>query len=243
MLIEVVLIFGAALVVTENCGQVTPWLGSCEASVAPDGEQVVLEGEQSNGSGGGNGGANTPQPEPVDPDDEACGIRIDVCQITVTAPVTLADIAAFRPSTASHGMQPDGWAVIGLPTNFYSSGSAVIDTGTLLGQPAEVRFTPVGWSWNYGDGSSSTTATPGRRWTASTEFSPSATTHVFEQRGTYTITLTVQYRAEWRVAGGPWVAVSGILSLPAPPQQVLVTGARTVLVDEDCVANPAGPGC
>ena len=241
MLIEILVAFAFA---AASCSNMEIQAGQCTVSGAVDGDEVQLEAEQSTGTGtGSQGSGDQPADPPVDPIDAACGVRIDVCQITVTTPVTLADIAAFRPGTASHGMQPNGWAVIGLPTNFFSNGGAQIDTGTLLGQSAEVRFTPVGWAWNYGDGTSRTAASPGQRWSADAEFEPTATTHVFEQRGTYTVTLTVRYRAEWRVAGGSWVPISGILSLPAPPQQVLVTGARTVLVDEDCRANPTGPGC
>lgn len=242
MLVE--LLFVIASLTSSECSAGAALTGECatvSAEVTDD--RVELEANTSSGSNGNQGSGDQPADPPVDPVDAACGVFIDICQITVTTPVTLADIAAFRPGTASHGMQPNGWAVIGLPTNFFSNGGAQIDTGTLLGQSAEVRFTPVGWAWNYGDGTSRTAASPGQRWSADAEFEPTATTHVFEQRGTYTVTLTVRYRAEWRVAGGSWVPISGILSLPAPPQQVLVTGARTVLVDEDCRANPTGPGC
>lgn len=240
MLIEAVML---SLLLSGFCEDGDRDAGQCSINGSIDNNEVILEGEQSDGGGDGSS-----QPGPAEPGLESRCTEADL-PTSCDAPtrerpdplVTMSDIAAFRPTAASHGMEPNGWAVIGLPANFFSSGSPVIRSGTLLGGPAEVRFTPVSWSWDYGDGSRRTTATPGRAWR--TEFDETATTHVFEQRGTYVVTLVVQYRAEWRVAGGPWVPVSGILSLPAPPQRVLVIGARTVLVDKDCNENPVGPGC
>jgi hypothetical protein len=239
MLIEMMI--ALAFLTSSACDTLLATADACDYKASTDGTDVYLEGTieapgGGSGSGSSSGGGDTSTSEPACPDPRS----LRDC-FTVTGPVTMSDIAAFRPTAASHGMEPNGWAVIGLPTNFFSSGSPVIRSGTLLGGPAEVRFTPVSWSWDYGDGSRRTTATPGRAWR--TEFDETATTHVFEERGTYVVTLVVQYRAEWRVAGGSWVPVSGILSLPAPQQRVLVVGARTVLVDEDCNENPEGPGC
>jgi len=165
------------------------------------------------------------------------------CIVTVTGPLTLQDIAAFRPTAASHTMQPNGWAVRGLDANFLSSGASDVQGGTLLGQSAEVRFTPVRWRWNYGDGAQRSSRTPGEPWTASTEFDPTPTSHVYTANGTYTVTLTVDYAVEYRLAGGPWIPITGILSRVAPPLTVTIGSAKTVLVERDCVSNPAGPGC
>ena len=84
----------------------------------------------------------------------------------VVAPVTLVDIASFRPASATHHMQPNGWTIAGLPTNFYARTGTQIVPGTLLGRPAEVRFTPVQYYWDYGDGSSATRSRPGGTWAA-----------------------------------------------------------------------------
>lgn len=160
--------------------------------------------------------------------------------------VTLADIASFVPRAAVQYMQPDGWMVVGLPTNFY----AVIDThiiaGELLGQPADVRFTPVAYGWDYGDGTLATHATPGATWADQgvQEFERTTTGHTYIAPGTYTITLTVAYTAEYRFAGGPWTPIAGALELPANPlTATAVDDAVTVLVDRDCTNAPQGPGC
>jgi hypothetical protein len=157
----------------------------------------------------------------------------------------LSDIAAFRPKAATHNMQPNGWAVVGLDANFYSSGASHVVDGTLLGQPASVRFTPVGWHWDYGDGSAKSASGPGGTWAqlGVGEFEPTPGSHVFRSKGTYLVTLTVDFAAEYRYAGWPWVSIPGTLAVASAPLTVTTVSVRTVLVNESCAANPSGPGC
>lgn len=160
--------------------------------------------------------------------------------------ITLADIATFTPQSPVQYMQPDRWMVVGLPTNFYTDIAPHVVSGQLLGQPAEVRFTPFAYAWNYGDGTAVTHPTPGATWQALglNEFDPTPTSHVYEAEGTYTITLTVAYAAEYRYAGGPWTRIAGYLELPANELIAEATSdAVTVLVDRDCTRAPRGPGC
>ena len=142
-------------------------------------------------------------------------------------------------------MEPNGWVVPGLDANFYSVVGQQLVNGTLLGQPATVRFTPVAWHWNYGDGSAAVRATKGATWASQGlhDFDRTPTSHVYAAEGEYVIRLTIDFRAEYRFASTGFIPIAGIINLPANDLHVTVTGAKTVLVDRDCVANPAGPGC
>lgn len=166
-------------------------------------------------------------------------------QFGVTAPLTLADIAHFRPDPGVDNMEPNGWTVFGLDTNFYATGDTQIKDGILLGQSASVRFTPVRWAWAYGDGTSAIRSTPGSTWAAQGihEFDPTPTSHIYRARGTYVIDLSISYSPEYRYAGGPWVPIAGTITLPANRLTITVGNAKTVLVENDCNANPTGPGC
>ena len=161
------------------------------------------------------------------------------------APITLRDIASFRPTPGVQEMQPDGWTVPGLDTNFYAVTDVHIVEGTLLGQPASVRFTPVAFHWTYGDGTSADLGTKGATWGALgvAEFDPTPTSHVYANEGSYTIRLTIDFRAEYRFAGSPFYPIVGTLPLPANDLHITVDGAKTVLVEHDCGVNPSGPGC
>lgn len=160
-------------------------------------------------------------------------------------PVTLSDIAHFRPAPPQQRMQPDGWTIAGLHTNFYALSGTQTLSGTVLGMAAEVRFVPVSWHWNYGDDRRATRDVKGGTWSSLglPEFSRTPTSHVYEREGDYTITLDVDYRAAFRVAGSGWIPIDGVLTLPANELRIAVRGAQTVLVDDDCLRNPAGPGC
>jgi len=162
-----------------------------------------------------------------------------------TGPITISDIATFRPQPPTASMQPDQWMIVGLDTNFYATTSTHDVDGTLFGGTAQVRFTPVSYSWDYGDGTTATTTNPGRTWAKYriAEFDATPTSHVYEDPGDYTITLAVTYAAEYRVAGSSWQNVVGTLTIVAPPLSATAGHATTVLVDHDCNANPTGIGC
>jgi len=159
--------------------------------------------------------------------------------------VTLNDIATFRPTVGGNHMEPNGWIVVGLDTNFYSDPSVQIVDGTLLGLPASVRFTAKSYTWTYGDGASRSSPTPGTSWAAQNlpEFSPTATSHVFANPGSYTIDLAVGYSAEYRFGANGWAPIAGTLVMPANRIVATAGDASTVLVGRDCRKNRGGPGC
>jgi hypothetical protein len=237
------------------CSDIQRQLGIC-ATVNDGG--VDLEGEVSTpGTGGGPG--SPPQtagnPPPPNIQDPVCvrpqPNRPEWCyQATEPEepgipPITIRDIATFIPTPGRQQMEPDGWTVAGLDTNFYAITGSHVVNGTLLGRPADVRFTPTTYRWAYGDGTSATKHTPGGTWAALgiAEFERTPTSHVYEQLGDYVITLDIVFAAEYRFDGGAWRPVIGSLTLPANDLHIRVGTAKTVLVEHDCLANPSGPGC
>ena len=205
-------------------------------------------GGGSGGNGGGGQGGNGGGSAGEDPEAPDCDVR--EC-FEVTNPddpdrrVTWSDIARFRPTPEVDHMEPNGWMVVGLDTNFYATGGVRIVPGELLGSAAAVRFTPVRWNWSYGDGSRSTEGTRGAPWRANgdSEFDQTATSHVYQRAGTYYIDLVVDYTAEYRFGGGPWVSIDGVLSVPTNRLRATAGSAQTLLFEQDCVENPGGAGC
>ncbi len=159
--------------------------------------------------------------------------------------VTVTDLQNFPAPAAPTGMEPNGWAIVGLAANFWATASAQIGDGLLLGQPAQVLFTPIGYRWNYGDGSAASSPTGGASWAdlGLAEFSTTPTSHKYTAKGTYTTTLTVDYRADYSFGDQGWRPVEGIVSVPSAPFTVVAAKESTVLVAEDCNANSHGPGC
>ncbi|TAM68593.1 MAG: hypothetical protein EPN48_11375 [Microbacteriaceae bacterium] len=163
----------------------------------------------------------------------------------MTPAVRLSDLINFRAPAPATSMEPNGWAVVGLDANFIAGAGVDVQGGTLLGQPAQVRFTPVGFSWDYGDGGKRASADGGASWAKRgiPEFSPTPTSHAYLRTGSFTVRIAVTYAAEYRFANQNWQQIEGSLNVKAPPFTVFVGDAKTVLVGRDCVANPRGPGC
>src|SRR5690554_3895375 len=200
-------------------------------------------GNGGNRTGGGNGGSSdsSTTPPAAPPFQNTAGWD----DYTVTGPVTLSDLVNFRPAPGIDSMEPDGWMIVGLDTNFYATAPVQVQSGMLLDLPAQVRFTPVRYHWNYGDGATRSASTPGATWAAHglREFDRTPTSHVYTASGAYYIDLTIDFAAEYRWAGGGWTTISGTIPVPANRLVASAGGAKTVLVEHECTLNPRGPGC
>ncbi len=75
------------------------------------------------------------------------------------------------------------------------------------------------------------------------EFDATPTSHIYVVEGEYTIRLTIDFRAEYRFAGSAFLPIDGTINLRANDLHITVDGAKTVLVEHDCTADPSGPGC
>ena len=161
------------------------------------------------------------------------------------APITLRDLINFRPAAGVDRMEPNGWMIVGLDTNFYATVEAQVQNGQLLGQPASVKFTPIRYHWTYGDGASASRAVKGGTWASLgiQEFDATPTSHVYSVAGTYDIDLVIEFSAEYRFAARPWTVIPGTIAVPANRLVATAGYATTVLVERDCGRSPSGPGC
>ena len=237
-------------------------MGLCSVNSSTTNTSVVLDGTIGGTTGGDSSGgtatgswnddfdsAAAPEPEcvfsEIEPDRCYRNPPNPTDPLTAAPVVTITDVAAFAPTFAAALSEPSGWAIAGLPANLVGPAGAVTVGGTLLGSPADVRFVPVAWRWDYGDGSTATLGVAGSTWAASglPAFSATSTSHVWTASGIHRVALAVVAVAEYRIAGGPWIPVAGSLTLPVSEFDIVVATADTVLVERDCRANPSGPGC
>ncbi|HEY5231892.1 MAG TPA: hypothetical protein VIJ11_13500 [Galbitalea sp.] len=224
----------------------------CASGQINDGGVTLTGHKHAPGTGAGKSGKGSGKRSPLD---DPCppGTLPEACNLVGVIPpgapgnpaVTINDLKNFKPVPGTDHMQPNGWMIVGLDTNFYSVVGVEVQNGVLLGQPASVRFTPIAWHWTYGDGSGATRATPGTTWAAQgiPEFDPTPTSHVYTAEGTYFIDLSITFRAEYKYATGNWTPVFGTITLPANRLEATAGDAKTVLVNHDCTQNPSGPGC
>ncbi|MFT4213489.1 MAG: hypothetical protein QM622_01755 [Microbacterium sp.] len=157
---------------------------------------------------------------------------------------TLDDVASFAPESLALAGEPGGFGIVGLPVNFVVNATTHSVTGELFDLPVTVRFTPESFEFVAGDGTSRQSATGGQTWAqlGLAQFSPTATSHAYEARGTYSAYTIVRYAAQVDFGNG-WVDVPGRLEIPTAATSIRVLEARTALVEHTCTENPAGPAC
>jgi len=174
--------------------------------------------------------ADTADPAPEDP--------------RATQPITITDLASFAPAPATITGEPDNLGVAGLPTNFTTDATAHTRTGELFGYPITVRFTPASFTFHYGDDTTKATTTPGTTWNQLhlPQFTPTDTSHVYRDRGTYTASADTVYTAEIDLGTG-WFPITGTLTIPGPAQDIRIYEAHTALVAHTCNEDPTAAGC
>lgn len=160
-----------------------------------------------------------------------------------TPMITLTDLAHFRPIVGELIVEPDGWGVIGTPTNFYATAETHTMSGELFDVPIQVRWTPTSYVFDYGDGTVEETEASGSAWNGPDQsWTETATSHAYASRDDVDASVTVVFTAEVD-AGAGWFAVPGTLPVQAPAVPVKVFEVDTVLTNGDCAANPSAPGC
>lgn len=226
------------------------WLGNCE--ISNEGTQVDITGTQTQpGTPNANpGGGQPPAPPapPVAPEEPAdCPMNRcnDLYEVIVPPDVTLEDLASFRPAQPALTGQPAGFGVVGMPTNVVATASEQIMAGTILGWDVTVRFVPAGFVFSYGDGTTMRATTGGTTWErlGQAQFTPTPTSHVYAARGTYPVSVSVQYSPSVDFGSGTWRPVAGFVTATSGAYDVRIVEARTALVDRTCLENPRGPGC
>lgn len=124
--------------------------------------------------------------------------------------------------------QPRAKTLVNFDTIFHVEAEPLDRNLTLLGQSVELAITPATFDWSWGDGTTSTTDSPGAAYPSR------AVTHRYlDADTTVAATVTVTWTARWRVNGGAWADVPG---------SVRTTGPAATLRVVEAVPNLAGPG-
>ncbi|MCI9888546.1 hypothetical protein JT358_08750 [Micrococcales bacterium 31B] len=108
----------------------------------------------------------------------------------------------------------------------------------MLGQIVQVRATPVQWAFDFGNGTHATSSGPGVKYAGKITRNPphkvpGAIWNVYRHKGTYRISQTITYSAEYRVNLGPLQPVTGTLTRAGQGVDMEVRAYTALLVDED----------
>ncbi len=141
--------------------------------------------------------------------------------------LSAAQVRRLPIPAAAVSIQPDpatSSTLINIPTKLYTARRSPVLTTSILGQPVRVRASPTSYRWDYGDGSSRTTADTGG------PYPDLSTGHTYARPGRYRISLTTTYTGEYSVAGGPWQPIDGTATVTSPTSTVHALQARDQLV-------------
>ncbi len=145
-------------------------------------------------------------------------------------PIRTLVIEAFErlswPASTMVVQPPNGKTLVNLETNFYTSNSNVASIPVdLLGANVVVSARPIAYRWNFGDGTSTVTETPGAPY-------PSLdVSHVYDQADMVAVSVDTQYGdASFTVNGGPPEAIPSTIWVAGATQDLEVVEAVPQLV-------------
>lgn len=150
-----------------------------------------------------------------------------------------SDFASFEiPPSTPHALPVD-WTVTGKPTAFWADASVRTFSAELLGFPLQVRATPVEFHWDFGDGNSTSTKSPGSEPAHPQHGSIS---HSYSKKGERTVTLTTVYTGEYNYGNG-WDTIPGTAAVESDGLPMTVYRYHKYRVEDDCNENPYGTDC
>jgi hypothetical protein len=167
--------------------------------------------------------------EPPEPDEPTPSMAVRT-RLPMPQDVTWEQVLNESKNVAFPGLpvnvQPAERTLVNLDTIVYTDRAKVsTKTVELLGFPVEVQATPMSYTWNFGDGTSVTTESPGKPYPAK------EITHKYMKRGAVSVTLTTHYAARFNVAGTGWQYIAGTVPITGPATPLQVREAVPVLVD------------
>lgn len=139
-------------------------------------------------------------------------------------------LAAFRriplPAPRSHS-QPDEKTLINFDTIFYTEAQPLTRTVTILGQRVRLEIRPSRFTWNYGDGTSAVTSTPGAPYPHKDILHRYQDAHTTVQHH-----VAVTWSAQWSLNGGPLRPVQGTVTTTGPATPLRIAEASPALSGE-----------
>lgn len=155
-----------------------------------------------------------------------------MCQLKTPAPSTppvppqLIEALRHLPLTKPVlSIQPKDKAWVNVPEiGFTTTPPDQTIESTIFGKPIKIHAHTIAYTWNWGDGVSSTSHEPGKPYPHET------VTHTYTRPGTYSLSLTITISATYTNSDGVTQTIPGTISLTSDSQKLQVIEHHTVLV-------------
>jgi len=129
-------------------------------------------------------------------------------------------VACDRGPDSTRGQDP----FVNFDTIFFAEPETFSRTITLLGQRVDIEAAPAQFTWIHGDGTSSSTETPGAPYPAKDVVHQYTDAHETVQTR-----VDVTYQARFSVNGGNWQAISEPVTISGPTDELRISEATAVL--------------
>lgn len=161
------------------------------------------------------------------------------CGVDLLPELTVADFRLLPLPAPGLTMQPDrGWVLVNIPTVVTTDPSPVTLRTELLGYGVTVEATPTSWTYDFGDGHTLTTTSPGR------PYPHHDLAHEYEAPGTAAITLTASWTGRYQVDGTTvWRDITGTATTTTTSAPFTVEEVTSRLVSTHCNTRPKPDDC
>ena len=148
----------------------------------------------------------------------------DTPQPRITPAMVLNEIRRIGLPKLQAKTQPEGKTLVNFDTIFYTRAQPFAATVTLLGQQVDIVATATEYTWHHGDGTSTTTASPGSPYP-----SKEITYRYSDADRTVRPRVDVTYTARFRVNAGSWQNIDETVTIAGPETALRVSEAKAVL--------------
>lgn len=142
----------------------------------------------------------------------------------VTPGVVLTALRRIGLPALQARTQPEDKTLVNFATIFYTEPEPFTRTVTLLGRRVRITATPSSFTWHYGDGTTTTTGTPGAPYPAM-----DVTHEYVDAHTTVQASVDVTYTATFQVGGGAEQTIPGAVTIAGPGAPLRISEATPVL--------------
>ncbi len=149
---------------------------------------------------------------------------LDEAAPLVTSAMVLREFERVPLPRLASITQPAGSTLVNFATIFRVDAEPLERTLTLAGQRVDLDITPSSFHWVHGDGTTSTTRTPGRAYPSRDVVHRYQHAHVTVRHH-----VEVTWGARWRLNGGAWQDVPGTVTTVGPATALRIAEATPAL--------------